>query len=134
MSFRPPSTMAARMLECGYGGSKAAEDPADRPTSRSRRCGTVLRIGKYMGELLVRSVRRDVPSCPSAGPRPLWHQTPDVAPGHDYVVELHGARKATGVVGGVILQPDPIDVQVGVASPTEPFKGAAARILGESSA
>ena len=55
----------------------------------------------------------------------------DVALGHDHVVEEHGARETQRIVWRIVLQPDPVEIQIGVAAPPEAFERRAARALRE---
>ena len=50
------------------------------------------------------------------------------------MVELHVLLEPRGIVGGVILKPDPVEVETRIAPPSESLKGAAARVLGENPA
>ena len=61
-------------------------------------------------------------------------QAPDVAPRRDDVVELHVAGEAGGSFGRVVLQPDPVDLEVGVAAPAEALERRAAGTLREDAA
>src|SRR5438046_10349901 len=50
------------------------------------------------------------------------------------MVELHVLLEPRGIVGGVILKPEPVEVETRIAPPSESLKGAAARVLGENPA
>src|SRR2546430_594132 len=50
------------------------------------------------------------------------------------MIEPYARTEAGGISGRVHLQPDPVQVEGGIAAPAESFKWAATRILGEDAA
>jgi peptidoglycan/LPS O-acetylase OafA/YrhL len=58
-------------------------------------------------------------------------ETADVALGHDDVIVQDGAGEAYRIGRGVILQPDPVEIEVRVAPPANPFERRAAGALSE---
>jgi peptidoglycan/LPS O-acetylase OafA/YrhL len=55
----------------------------------------------------------------------------DVGLGRHDVIEQDGAAVAYRIGGGVVLEPNPVDIEVRVASPAKPFERGAAGVLRE---
>src|SRR5437879_394256 len=50
------------------------------------------------------------------------------------MIEVHVLRESRGIVRRVVLKPDPVELEIRIAPPSESFEWAATRILGENSA
>src|SRR6267142_5102079 len=50
------------------------------------------------------------------------------------MIKVHVLRESRGIVRRVVLKPDPVELEIRIAPPSESFEWAATRILGENSA
>src|SRR2546426_9154385 len=102
----------------------------------------MLRVHRTIGHLrrvMVRPIhvtplRDSLPARASQSP-PGWlgsTQTPNVALRHHHVIERDAPGDPYRFVGGIHLQPDPVQLELRIAPPTEAREGAASRILGEN--
>src|SRR3954454_4687772 len=87
--------------------------------------------------------RRGLPALPPDPPIPMQEtrgadsarrETADIALGDHKVIEQHRAGDAGGIAGRIILQPDPIEIEIRIAAPLEPFERRAACRLREITA
>src|SRR5437867_12838995 len=50
------------------------------------------------------------------------------------MIEVHVLRESRGIIRRVVLKPDPVELEIRIAPPSESFEWPATRILGENSA